>query len=91
MKVSGENCGIVAKELADGGRIGVEIGEGGRRGGWGRGRSRVRKHSVGGFMYDMAAGRIHTEMMGSKEVITEDRIGHLAQDKRQGKFAGGKG
>ena len=38
----------------------------------------MRKHSVGGFMYDMAAGRIHNEMMGSKEVITEDRIGHLA-------------
>ena len=74
MKVSGENCVIVAKELADGG---VKIGEGGRRGGGGRGRSRVRKDSVGGFMYDMAAGRIHNEMMGSKEVITKDRIGHL--------------
>ena len=91
MKVSGENCGIVAKELADGGRIGVKIGEGRRRGGRGRGRSRVRKHIVGGFMYDMAVGRIYNKMMGSKEVITEDRIGHLAQDKRKGKFAGGKG
>ena len=60
MKVSGENCGIVAKELADGGRIGVEIGEGRRRGGRGRGRSRVRKHIVGGFMYDMAGGRIYS-------------------------------
>ena len=71
-----EKTGIVAKKLANGGRIGVKIGEGGRRGGRVRGR-RVRKHSVGGFMYDMAAGRIHNEMMGSKEVITEDRIGHL--------------
>ena len=38
----------------------------------------MRKYSVGGVMYEMAAGRIHNEMMGSKEVITEDRIGHLA-------------
>ena len=67
----------MGKELADGGRIGVKIGEEGRRGGGGRGGNRVRKHSVGGFMDDMAAGRIHNEMMGSKEVITEDRIGHL--------------
>ena len=51
----------------------------------------MEKNSVGGFMYHMAAGRIHNEMMGSKEVITEDRIGRLAQDKRKGKFVGGKG
>ena len=67
------------------------IGEEGRRGGGGRGGNRVRKHSVGRFMDDMAAGRIHNEMMGSKEVIIEDRIGHLTEDKRKGKFAGGKG
>ena len=31
MEISGENCRIVTKELANGGRTGVKIGEGGRR------------------------------------------------------------
>ena len=31
MEISGENCRIVTKELANGGRTGFKIGEGGRR------------------------------------------------------------
>ena len=59
MEVSGENCRIVTEELADGGRTGVKIGEGRGRRQKRRGRRRVRKDSVGGFMEYVAAGRIH--------------------------------
>ena len=65
MKVSGENCGIVAKELADGGRKGVKIGEEWRR----EGRRRVVKEGVGGFMEYLVVSRVHYKMVGCKEVI----------------------
>ena len=73
------------------GKTGVKIGERWRRGGRRGGRRRVIKDSAGRFMECMAAGRIHNKMVGSKEVITWDRIGHLAEDKRKGKVVGGKG
>ena len=69
MEICGENCGILTKKLADGGRAGVKIGEGWRRGGRRRGRRRVRKDSVGRFMEYMAAGRINNKMVGCKKVI----------------------
>ena len=69
MEICGENCGILTKKLADGGRAGVKIGEGWRRGGRRRGRRRVIKDSAGRFMEYMAAGRIHNKMVGRKEVI----------------------
>ena len=53
----------------------------------------MSKDGVQGFMEYMTAGRIHYQMVRSKEVITENRIGlgHLAEDKRKGKGTGGKG
>ena len=69
MEICGENCGVLMKKLADGGRAGVKIGEGGKRGGRRRGRRRVRKDSVGRFMEYMAAGRINNKMVSRKEVI----------------------
>ena len=51
----------------------------------------MRKDSVGRFMEYMAVGRINNKMVGCKKVIAYDRIGHLAEDKRKGKFVGGKG
>ena len=51
----------------------------------------MSKDGVQGFMEYMMAGRIHYQMVRSKEVITENRIGHLAEDKRKGKGTGGKG
>ena len=69
MEICGENCGILTKKLADGGRAGVKIGEGWRRGGRRRGRRRVIKDSTGRFMEYMAAGRIHNKMVGRKEVF----------------------
>ena len=69
MQICGENCGIVAKELADGGRKGVKIGEEWRR----EGRRRVVKEGVGGFMEYLAAGRVHYKMVGSTEVVAYEK------------------
>jgi hypothetical protein len=67
-KVSGENCGILAEELANLRLQGIKTGEN-KRGGGGRWRrSGPAKGSVGGFVEDLAGSHINKEVMGSKKI-----------------------
>ena len=67
-KISGENCGIFGKELANLWLDSIEIGENKRGGGGHWRRSGPAKRSVGGFVEDLAGSDINKEVMGSKKI-----------------------
>ena len=67
MEICGENCGILTKKLADGGRAGVKIGEGWRRGGRRKSRRRVIKDSAGKFMEYIHGGGQDPQQDGGQQ------------------------